>query len=325
MQNVKYKGEISAASDIETPLPLCKFLTDVILSVMSPKVILDPSAGDGNLTTYFPDAEIISYEIKKGRDFFDCTKSDCQNVDLVICNPPFNGAGGKKLFPEVFLKHILEVVPPNTPIAFITPIGLRFNVRRESARHRFMSMLEITSFVTLPLDVFQNVLFHTEILIFNLKRLKPHYSYHPNTEIKKRQANINLLETKLEKFVSLSDKTFMSATRTIANAYGLQANAGNLLAAIIYKVDSTGCITINAASRNKLALMINTTEQVITNQIRALCDTNLLIKEGKGCYFYNVLSVGDCRKIIEGDYEDISVDMKYYKNELLPDFQLIIE
>lgn len=38
MQNVNYKSTIPAKSDIETPRHLSQFLTDLVLSVMTPKV-----------------------------------------------------------------------------------------------------------------------------------------------------------------------------------------------------------------------------------------------------------------------------------------------
>jgi type I restriction enzyme M protein len=37
---------------------------------------------------------------------------------------------------------------------------------------------EITSIVSLPKDVFENILFHSEVLIFNMPQLKGHYFVH---------------------------------------------------------------------------------------------------------------------------------------------------
>jgi type I restriction enzyme M protein len=36
---------------------------------------------------------------------------------------------------------------------------------------------QISSIVALPKDIYDNVLFHSEILIFNIDGLKPHYFY----------------------------------------------------------------------------------------------------------------------------------------------------
>jgi len=324
VQNVIHKSDIPARSDIETPKQLCRFLTDMILSVMTPTVILDPCAGDGNLTQFFEDVEVVSYEKKQGRDFFEAKFVDC---DLVICNPPFNNDGslsGRKLLPELFLKHILEVVPEGTPIVFITPHGLRHNVRKISPRLEFLTKLNISSILTLPLDIFEGVLFHTEVLFLNMPRLKSHYAYHKNTTFKNHNSNFNKLEGKLKKFEWLEDKALLAASRTIGFGHGLQAMSGNLLAALIYKVDGKGYITINSTVRDELALMLNTTEQVIRNHLKSLSDVNLLIKEGYGHYFYEPLSPTDCTRIINGDYQDISVELKYFKNDVEPSLSLTV-
>jgi len=94
MQNTALKSKIPAKSDISTPLELVKFISDFVCSVI-PKdkisTILDPCAGlEKRLTHYFPDANVISYEKKLGKDFFDARKEDCTDVDLVLVNPPFN-------------------------------------------------------------------------------------------------------------------------------------------------------------------------------------------------------------------------------------------
>lgn len=324
MQNVTLKSEIPARSDIETPVELCQFITDMIVSVMTPTVILDPCAGDGNLTEFFKGIKLVSYEIKQGRDFFDAEFVDC---DLVICNPPFNNDGstsGRKLLPELFLKHILDVVPEGTPIVFITPHGLRHNVRKISPRLEFLTTLNISSILTLPLDIFDGVLFHTEVLFLNMPRLKSHYAYHKNTTFKNLNSNFNQLETKLNKFEWLEDKAFLAACRTIAFGHGLQAMSGHLLAALIYKVDRKGYVTINTTVRDEIALMLNTTEQVIRNNLKSLSDVNLLIKEGYGHYFYEPLMSIDCTRIINGDYQDITVDLKFFKNDIKPSLSLLV-
>ena len=324
VQNIIHKSDIPARSDIETPKQLCRFLTDMILSVMTPTVILDPCSGDGNLTQFFDGVEVISYEKKQGRDFFDAEFVEC---DLVICNPPFNNDGSsssRKLLPELFLKHILDVVPEGTPIVFITPHGLRHNVRKTSPRLEFLTTLNISSILTLPLDVFEGVLFHTEVLFINKFRLKSHYAYHPNTEFKNYNSNFKELEVKLNKFEWLEDKALLAACRTIAFGHGLQAMAGNLLAALIYKVDGKGYVTINGSVRDELALMLKTTEQVIRNNLKSLSDVNLIRKEGSGHYYYEPLRTDDCTRIISGDYQDISVELKFFKNDIEPSLSLTV-
>ena len=87
------------------------------------------------------------------------------DIDLILCNPPFNGHKNRKLYPEVFLKKIVEIYGNNAKIVMIVPSGLRLNQRLKSKRWKWINEnLEITSILTLPLDVFEGVLFHTEIL-----------------------------------------------------------------------------------------------------------------------------------------------------------------
>lgn len=147
--------------------------------------ILEPSIGEGLLTKYFKDESII-YGVdidKKGKDYcnyffhedfenFD-TKID---IDLVLCNPPFNGHKSRKLYPEVFLKKIVELYGNDIPIVIIVPHGVRLNQRIKSERWKWIDKnLEITSILSLPVDIFEGILFHTEILFFNIPNIKPHY------------------------------------------------------------------------------------------------------------------------------------------------------
>lgn len=85
------------------------------------------------------------------------------------------------------------------------------------------------------------------------------------------------MEVKLNKFEWLEDKALLDAYRTIVFGHGLQAMSGNLLAALIYKVDGKGYVTINGTVRDELALILNTTEQVIRNNLKSLSDDNLII------------------------------------------------
>lgn len=161
---------------IETPPGIARFLRDIIGGEYDVRTILDPCAGRGALAEPWVGCEVISYEILEGRDFFGFEgRIDC---DLVLANPPFNnGPGGGKGYPPAeFLAHILEVVAAGTPIALIAPMGLRLNQRSRSRRWRWLrdQAPPITGIVSLPLDVFRGVAFHTEILLFDLGRLPPH-------------------------------------------------------------------------------------------------------------------------------------------------------
>ena len=335
MQNTILKCKLPAKSDIATPLKLVKFISDIVCSVIPKdniKTILDPCAGlDNRLTHYFPRTNVISYEKKLDKDFFEAKKEDCSEVDLVLINPPFNNdIKHKKTFlPEEFLRKIIEVVPANTPIVMIVPSGFRQNVRKRSKRLLFLSELEVSSIVSLPLDVFEDdgILFHTEILFIGsgyFSKLKPHYTYHQNTVIKKAPENFKNLHCKLLKFVKI-DSSLLSVMRNIAFSLSLQERAGQLLAALIYKLDSNNKFIINADSRTELAVLIDTSPQVITNQIKALVESHLITKIARGTYCYNLLSSEIIQKILSQDFESISVELKYYKNDLSPKPLIILE
>jgi type I restriction enzyme M protein len=81
------------------------------------------------------------------------------------------------LYPEVFLAHIFELFGEGTPTVLFAPMGLLLNQRKKSSRWRWMRdcKAKLTSHITLPLDIFPGVEFHNEILVFNVRGIKPHY------------------------------------------------------------------------------------------------------------------------------------------------------
>ena len=178
---VKKDNKGKKRTDTPTDLRVCDFIYKIVSDKYTPKKILDPCAGDRRLTDLFKcgDTETINYEIKDGTDFLkETNKIDC---DFVICNPPFNlGGTGRKLSVEVFMDKILELVDKDTPIILITPMGFRLNQRINSKRWRKLrdDYPPITSIISLPLDIFEDTLFHCEILCFNCYRLLPHYFLH---------------------------------------------------------------------------------------------------------------------------------------------------
>jgi len=199
-------------STIYTPAPVARFLFDVLHESVwnitaskvpvvldkgrgvldhSPEItVFDPAIGSGRLTDPWIkagyriigcdiaiDPILVADETIKGR-FEDCTwYDDWPTPDLVLCNPPFNGATGKRLYPEVFLEHIFELFGPKQPVVLFAPMGLRLNQRRKSKRFRWLRDCgaELTSIISLPLDTFDGVEFHVEVLIWNVKGIKPHY------------------------------------------------------------------------------------------------------------------------------------------------------
>lgn len=168
----------SRPSTIHTPPGLCQFLRDLISPHYKVATILDPCAGKGALTHPWKKVKVVAFEIAKGRDFL--THQGRIDCDLVLCNPPFNDENGapesRRFMPEIFLTKLLAVVGPKTPIVLFAPMGMRLNQHRTSARWRRMrdSMPAITSIVSLPLDVFEGVEFHSEILLFNMPELASH-------------------------------------------------------------------------------------------------------------------------------------------------------
>ena len=167
--------------DIPTPKGLCKQIYDIVIKAYKPTCILDPCCGDRRLTEHFKDIEIINYEIKEDKDFLAETNK-LEAVDLCIMNPPFNlGGSGRKLAVEIFMDKVLELCKNDIPIVLITPMGFRLNQRYKSKRWKKMKAdyPPITSIISLPLDCFtegdESVLFHCEVLFFNLKNIDPHY------------------------------------------------------------------------------------------------------------------------------------------------------
>src|SRR3546814_9548897 len=101
-------------------------------------------------------------------------------------NPPFNidsktkeyikaNYCGRPLLPEVWFQKALELFGTSVPIAMFTPYGFRLTQTDNSSRwKKFIEgeYPEITSIVSFTKDVFDGILFHSQVLIFNLTALK---------------------------------------------------------------------------------------------------------------------------------------------------------
>ena len=175
-------------STIYTPPAVSKYLYELLHTHINPKVILDPSIGEGSLTNPWKNrkCKIIGVDIdKRSKNYCDkFIHSKFEDVeiwpyktpDLIVCNPPFNGAKGKKLYSEVFLRKIVELFNSRVPVVLFVPMGFRLNQTLKSARWNWLKeTIEISSIISLPCDCFNKVKFHTEILIFNIPKLKSHY------------------------------------------------------------------------------------------------------------------------------------------------------
>jgi type I restriction enzyme M protein len=104
-------------------------------------------------------------------------------------NPPFNidsktkqyireKYGGRPLLPEIWLQKAVELWGRDVPIVMFTPYGFRLNQSDTSARWQKFASNQyppISTIVSLPKDVFDGILFHSEVLMFNIKGLGGHY------------------------------------------------------------------------------------------------------------------------------------------------------
>lgn len=173
-------------------------LKDALLEDAS---ILDPCVGKGSLLLPFIEHgtyNTIGVDIEDA-GFPDTIVQNYLSIDtwllkepnIVLINPPFNvdkknkqyikeTYGGRPLLSELFLSKTIDLFGLDMPIVLISPYGLRLNQSITSKRWKKFSSgkyPEISSIISLPKDVFPNVLFHSEILLFNIYGIKPHYFY----------------------------------------------------------------------------------------------------------------------------------------------------
>ena len=75
------------------------------------------------------------------------------------------------------MDKVLSLVDNEIPIIMICPMGFRLNQRIKSKRWRKIrdNYPEISSIISLPLDIFDDTLYHSEIICFNCDRFNPHY------------------------------------------------------------------------------------------------------------------------------------------------------
>jgi Eco57I restriction-modification methylase len=187
-------------SSIYTPDGLCSMLYNISCKYITNSTIIDPSVGSGALLKYFHKNHFttIGYDINNDtkrqytsefihKSFLEVT--DKKEVGLCIINPPFNVDKqhnkdylkehnlGRALLPQLFVEKCFSLYGYNVPLILITPMGFRLNQRKRSKRWRKVreEYPNITTIISLPLDIFENVEFHVEVLIWNLPQLKPHY------------------------------------------------------------------------------------------------------------------------------------------------------
>ncbi len=171
---IKKDNKGKKRNDTPTDERVCEFLFNLIKEHYNPKCILDPCCGDRRLTKRF-NCDIINYEIKEGTDFL--TETEHIDCDFVIMNPPFNVGTGRKLSVEVFMDKVLQLVDNDIPIIMICPMGFRLNQRINSSRWKKIrdTYPSIDSIISLPIDIFEDTLFHCEIICFNCPKFNGHY------------------------------------------------------------------------------------------------------------------------------------------------------
>lgn len=186
-------------STVYTPPGVSQFLFE-LLEAATDGLIIDPCVGAGSLLLPFKDAgfETLGLDIERQGfpntrkcNFLAVKKNTLPTPAMVIANPPFNIdgktkemakkiAGARPLLPEVWLRKIIELWGKSVPICLFAPYGLRLNQTVKSKRWRAFvdgTYPPISSIVALPKDIYDDVLFHSEVLIFNRPDLNGHYFY----------------------------------------------------------------------------------------------------------------------------------------------------
>ena len=179
-----------------------QFIFDIVADkIDKSRPVFDPCVGEGSLLHPFDDAgfhtiglDIYDHGYKNTilHNFLTFDAKQMAVPSLVIANPPFNidlrtkaiiseQYGGRPLLPEVWLQKTISLFGKDIPIILFAPYGLRLNQSLCSKRwQKFINgdYPRISSIIALPKDVYRDVLFHSEILIFNIPDLDAHYFYH---------------------------------------------------------------------------------------------------------------------------------------------------
>lgn len=187
-------------STVYTPQKVCDFLYSILSPHIIQGTVIDPCVGAGALLTPFKDSgyNTIGIDIEDQgfpnthiANFLSVQKHTLAHPQLVIANPPFNIdektkdlakniLGARPLLPEVWLAKIIELWGDEVPICLFAPYGMSLNQTLSSKRWKKFcngTYPEISSIVSLPKDIYTDVLFHSEVLIFNIPRLKGHYFF----------------------------------------------------------------------------------------------------------------------------------------------------
>lgn len=126
--------------------PTPKHVLDMMQIDCNNKVVLEPSAGKGDIVDYLYQhraKEVFAFEINKdlqkivsykcsllGSDFLNCTPEQVSHVDMIVMNPPFSNA-------DKHIEHAFEVAPEGCEIIALC----NYESIERSFRHRKLSVL----------------------------------------------------------------------------------------------------------------------------------------------------------------------------------------
>ncbi len=200
-RNNFYKREKPAT--VYTPTATSDFLFSIISPHITKGLVLDPCVGQGSLLMPFMNAgyEVLGIDVEEQgfsgaflrQNYLEMEKGQIPEPNLVIMNPPFNidrktkdyiklHYSGRPLLPEVWFMKAIELFGRDIPIVMFTPYGFRLNLTEKSKRWaQFINGVypEIASIISLPKNLFENILFHSEVVVFNIHGMKGHY-FHGN-------------------------------------------------------------------------------------------------------------------------------------------------
>ena len=184
-----------------------KRLSEFLFSIISPNVkkedgfVLDPCVGNGSLVDPFitDGYDVVGIDIKD-QGFMNCEILDYLLIEkwerdvpsIVMIHPPFSDNKSKEKYvslglykhymecTEKFLYKTIKLFSKNIPIVFFVPFSFRLhyrfknNIKMDNSGADFP---DITSIVSLPINIFNDYFIYAEILIYNINNLKPHYYF----------------------------------------------------------------------------------------------------------------------------------------------------
>ena len=158
-------------SVVRTPLWLAQCIKDNIEHVLTPATtIYDIGCDIGNLSMVYTQKR-IGFDIRdidtypgyfhnvNFLNYNPGTTPSNKGDTLILSNPPFNDTDrvyGKRLLPELFLKHIFKVFGNKAKVIMFAPMGLLKNQSLQSPRWKWVRDCEakITSELEVPIDAY---------------------------------------------------------------------------------------------------------------------------------------------------------------------------